>query len=279
MFNPYQTKLVTIKRIIKESVDTKRFVLEFENNFDKQNFDFVPGQFIEVSIPKFGDAPFTFGSSPKNRENFEIAVRAVGGLSNFLHKMQMGQRIGVRGPYGNGFPMELIKKRNIIIISGGCGFVPLRSILNDYLLKKEYYANKWQIFYGARSYDDLLYKNDYDKWLANGIDLQLTVDKGDKKSERSKYKCHVGVVTELIKKENLLEKPIVLVCGPPIMVKFVVAELDKLSIPHCDIFVSLERRMECGVGICEHCAVGPYYVCKDGPVFSWEQVEWIPNIV
>ncbi len=279
MFNPYQTKLVVIKRVIKESSDVKRFVLEFENKLDKENFDFIPGQFIKVSIPGLCDAPFTFGSSPKNRDNFEIAVRGVGNLTNFLNRMQIGQKIGIRGPYGNGFPMDLIKKRNTLIVSGGCGFVPFKSMIEDYLIDKKSYKSKFQIFYGARSFDELLFKRDFEKWESSGIDLKITVDKNDEKCDISKYGCNVGLVTELIKNEDLVEKPVVLVCGPSIMVKFVVMELDKLSIPHSDIFVSLEGRMECGIGVCEHCAIGPYYVCKDGPVFSWDKIEWIPNIV
>lgn len=279
MLNPYQTKLVVIKRVIKESSDVKRFVLEFENNVDKENFNFIPGQFIKVSIPGLGDAPFSFGTSPRIKENFEIAVRGVGNLTNFLNRMQIGQRLGVRGPYGNGFPIDLIKKRNVLIVSGGCGFVPFKSIIDDYLIDNKNYKSKFQIFYGARSFDDLLFRNDFEKWENNGIDLKLMVDNGDSMCKDSQYKCNVGLVTELIKNEDLVEKPVVLVCGPPIMVKFVILELDKLSIPHSDIFVSLERRMECGIGVCEHCAIGPYYVCKDGPVFSWDKIEWIPNII
>lgn len=280
MLNSYKTKLVIIKRVIKESSDVKRFVLEFENKVDQENFDFIPGQFIKVSVPGLCDAPFTFGTSPKNKENFEIAVRGVGNLTNFLNRMQVGQKLGIRGPYGNGFPMDIIKKRNVLIVSGGCGFVPFKSIIEDYLIDKKNYQSKFQIFYGARSFDDLLFRDDFEKWENNEIELKLMVDKGgDAMCKDSKYKCNVGLVTDLIKNEKLVEKPVVLVCGPPIMVKFVVMELDKLSIPHSDIFVSLERRMECGVGICEHCAIGPYYVCKDGPVFSWDKIEWIPGVV
>ncbi len=279
MFNPYQTKSVVIRKIIKESSDAKRFVLEFQDKEYAKQFDFLPGQFIEISIPGFNEAPFTFGSSSKNKEFFEIAVRDVGSLTSALSQMKVSDEVGMRGPFGNGFPMDLLKSRNLLLVSGGCGFVPLRSVTEEYLDRKDEFEGKLQVFYGARSYDDLLFKDDFEKWLGAGIDLNLKVDKQDKSCDSSKFKCDTGLVTELFGKVDLVERPVVFICGPPLMAKFVIQELDKLKVEYSDIYISLERRMECGLGVCEHCAVGPYYVCKDGPVFSWDKIEWIPGII
>jgi sulfhydrogenase subunit gamma (sulfur reductase) len=277
MQNIYQTKKVKILDIKKETHDVKLFKLALTDKSMQKDFEFIPGQILELSIPNFNEAPFAYCSSPSQKEYFEVCVRKAGELTSKLHKMKKGDVLGVRGPYGNGFPIEKIKKRNTLIIAGGIGLVPFRSLIEYICGNKKQFPAKTQLFYGAREKDDILFVKEYEKWFEN-IDMHLTLDKGKPEKIKKLY-CNIGLITTLFDTIKVLPSSIALVCGPPIMCKFVVQKLKELNFDDKDIYLSLERKMECGVGVCEHCAVGSYYVCKDGPVFSWDQIKDIEGAV
>ncbi|MEW6408182.1 MAG: FAD/NAD(P)-binding protein [Patescibacteria group bacterium] len=277
MFNPYQTHEVKIIDIIKETPNTRRFILAFKEKKIQKVFDFVPGQILEVSLPPYNEAPFAYCSSPLHHEYFEITIRAVGSLTNAMHKLKKGDTFGVRGPYGNGWPMQEIKNRNILMIAGGIGLIPFRPLIKYICENSEEFTKNIQLFYGAKSEDDLIFKKEYKKWCKN-INLHITLDRGKPKKVAGLF-CDIGLITTLFDKVKVFPKSLALVCGPPIMCKFVVRKLKALRFSDRDIYLSLERKMECAVGICEHCAVGSFYVCKDGPVFQWSEIKHIKDVI
>lgn len=277
MLNPYQTQPVKILDIIDEAINVKRYCLSFQNKALQQRFEFLPGQILELSIPGFNEAPFAFASSPDQKKYFEICVRRVGSLTTKLHEMQKGDILGVRGPYGNGFPISEIKRRNTLIVAGGIGLIPFRALIHFICGNKNKFRKQVQLFYGAKAENELLFKKEYKDWCKN-IDFHITLDRGRPKKIAGLI-CDIGLITMLFDKVKVLPNSIALVCGPPIMCKFVIQKLKKLGFVDSDIYLSLERRMECGLGICEHCAIGSYYVCKDGPVFTWEQLKGIQGAI
>ncbi|MFH1838625.1 MAG: FAD/NAD(P)-binding protein [Candidatus Kuenenbacteria bacterium] len=268
MINLYQSKTVIIKNIKTQTKEVKLFTLCFKNKKDQKDFFFFPGQFIEVGLFGFGEAPFALCSSSLNKKFFQICVRKVGQLTEKLHKLKINDEIQIRGPYGNGFP-KIEDSKNLLLIGGGIGLVPLRSVIQTMIDQKQK-ENKIILFYGAKNYDDLLFKNEYKQW-EKFLDLHITLDKPN-----LKWKGNVGLITTLFDKINLQSKIFNLqtfLCGPPVMYKFIIQKLKELKIPDKNIFLSLERRMHCGVGICQHCAIDSKYVCKDGPVFNYAEVK------
>lgn len=276
MFNPYQTHEVKIINVIKETANTKRFILAFKEKKIQKVFDFVSGQILEVSLPPYNEAPFAYCSSPLHPEYFEITIRAVGSLTNAMHRLKKGDTFGVRGPYGNGWPMQEIKKRNVLMVAGGIGLIPFRPLIK-YICENPKDFKKVQLFCGAKSEEDLIFKKEYSRWRKN-IDFHLTLDRGKPKKIAGIF-ANIGLITTLFDKVKVVPNAIALVCGPPIMAKFVIQKLKTLNFADEDIYLSLERKMECCVGICEHCAVGPFYVCKDGPVFAWSKIKDIKDAI
>ncbi len=272
MNNPYQTTLVKILKITDEGSQSKLFTIEAP-----RNFRFKSGQFVMISLPGFGEAPISICSDPSTKKSFEICVRKVGMVTGALHAMKPGSRIGVRGPYGRPFPLELAQKRNLLLVAGGLGLEPLRPVIWEIVNNREKFK-KVQLFYGAKTENDLLFKDEYNLWVENNIDFHLCLDKP---SRKFRLKCPViqGVVTILFEKAPIVESPISFLCGPPIMYKFVLQKLKKAGFHDEDIYLSLERRMHCGVGVCNHCAVGSYFVCTDGPVFSWAELKNIRGAI
>jgi sulfhydrogenase subunit gamma (sulfur reductase) len=266
MHNPYETQSVRILDIKDEGSNSKLFALE-----RPRDFQFGAGSFLLVSLAGFGEAPFGICSNPNNKKTFEFCVREVGKVTEELHKMKKGDKVGIRGPYGHGFPLELAEKRNLLIVVGGIGLEPLRPAILEMIDNRDKYG-KVQIFYGAKTEADLLFRNDYESWVKNNIDLNLCLEKP---SGKVKLKCPLfpGLVTALFDKVVLAPDPIAFLCGPPMMFKFVLQKLEKLRFRDEDIYLSLERRMHCGVGVCQHCAIGGKYVCKNGPVFSWAELK------
>jgi NAD(P)H-flavin reductase len=277
MFNPYQIQKVKILNIEKEAYNINHYKLSFINKRLQEKFEFLPGQILELSIVGFNEAPFAYASSPDQKKYFEICVRRVGSLTSKLHELEKGDILGVRGPYGNGFPIAEIKKRNTLIVAGGIGLIPFRSLIHFICNHKDKFNKQIQLFYGARAEDELLFKKEYKDWCKN-IDFHITLDRG-KPQKISGLFCDIGLITTLFDKVKMIPNSIALVCGPPIMCKFVIQKLKGLGFADKDIYLSLERRMECGLGICEHCAVGSYFVCKDGPVFTWEQLKGIQGAI
>ena len=276
MFNPYHPEPAKITRISWQTENIKLFRFEFTQKVWGHKFNFKPGQFIELSISGFGEAPFAPCNAPEN-DFFELFIRDVGLLTHKLHSLKVGDEVDIRGPYGNGWPLDKLgaspqdnKNKNLLIVVGGLGLIPLRTLIlgKDEFLGKD---TKVQIFYGAKTPNEMLFRHEYSAWQKKNIELRLTIDK-----EHSGWSGDVGLVTTLFDKYDVVSNSAVFLCGPPVMYKFALEKLKTKGLADENIYLSLERRMHCGLGVCQHCAVGPYYTCQDGPIFSYAQLK---NIV
>ncbi len=263
--NPYHYNLARLTRSEPQTLDTTLYTFEFVNQEQQKKFSFIPGQFMLLSIFGYGEAPFGICSSSSKTDQIQLTIRSVGRLTEALGKLPQGGMVGLRGPYGNGWPMEKLKGKNVVIIGGGIGLVPLRSVILDILENRETYGSV-QIMYGARCPEELLFKDDLYLWdNRRDIEYVATVDRDDEHC----WAGNIGVVTILFDRITITpEDTYAFVCGPPIMYRFVLRELEKIGLPDERIFLSLERRMKCGIGHCSHCIVGTKFVCQDGPVFS-----------
>ena len=295
MQNPYQIHAAKIVKIVEQAPNIKLFRFDLS-----RKLDFLPGQIIFLSIPGFGEAPFAPCNPPEN-DFLELCVRKIGRLTQILHKLKLGDIVGIRGPYGNGWPLhsycepiaEQMKQsgsvstklplrqladrddkiKNLLLVVGGLGLVPLRTLLWG---KNKFLSNetKIQIFYGAKTPDDFLFKNDFARWRENKIDVWQTIDK-----ECPGWNECVGVVTALFDKHMVSPNTTAFLCGPPIMYKFVLDKLKEKNVPDENIYLSLERRMHCGIGVCQHCAISSFYTCKDCPVFQYDKIKNIPGAI
>lgn len=277
MFNPYHSEPARIIKITPQTDTVSLFRFEFAQKIWGHKFSFKPGQFIELSIPGFGEAPFAPCGAPE-AGYLELCVRRAGALSEKLLSMKKGDKVGIRGPYGHGWPVladgqSLMANRNILIVVGGLGLIPLRTLIlgKDKFLGRD---AKIQIFYGAKNPEEFLFRDEFNAWRKNGIESCLTINK-----ECPGWDQCVGVVTSLFDKHEIASDSSAFVCGPPIMYRFVLEKLKEKAINENNIFLSLERRMHCGLGVCQHCAVGPYYTCKDGPVFPYKRIKDVPGAI
>lgn len=237
-------------------------------------FEHIPGQCAMLSVPGAGEGMFSITSSPTNEEYMEFSIKKCGCLTGWLHQMDVGQEITVRGPYGNGFPVESdFKGKDLLFIAGGIGLAPLRSVINYCRDNRENYG-KIDIVYGSRSMDDLVdYKEIIDGWCKDdGIDVYLTIDR-----EQEGWDGHVGFVPNYVKELGFDTNKTAVICGPPIMIKFTLAGLVELGFDKTQVYTTMELRMKCGVGKCGRCNIGNKYVCKDGPVFRCDQLDEMPN--
>jgi NAD(P)H-flavin reductase len=228
-----------------------------------------PGQFVEVSLPGIGEAPISISSSPSRGEAFEMVVRDVGSVSGAMHRLEAGDRVFLRGPFGTHFPVDdTMKGRDLLFVSGGIGLVPLRSAIQYVLDHRGDYGNV-VILFGAKTPAERLFTDELEQWKSiEGVTVMETVDRGDEN-----WKGPEGVITTLIPEVDLDPgKTVALLCGPPIMYKFVIVELKKRDYSEDNIYVSLERHMKCGVGKCGHCQVNGVYVCQKGPVFRFKDI-------
>ena len=240
----------------------------------KKVFEHMPGQCAMLSIPGVGEAMFSITSSPTNTEFMEFSIKKCGCLTNWLHAMDVGQLITIRGPYGNSFPVEgALKGQDLLFVAGGIGLAPLRSVINYVRDNRQNYG-KIQIVYGSRSKDDLVdYKEILDEWMADdGIEVDLTIDQ-----PQEGWDGHVGFVPNYVKELEPDLNKTVLMCGPPIMIKFTLAGLKELGFKETQVYTTMELRMKCGVGKCGRCNIGSKYVCKDGPVFRFDELDELPN--
>ncbi|MHA1201259.1 MAG: FAD/NAD(P)-binding protein [Candidatus Heimdallarchaeaceae archaeon] len=274
----YKTQPAEILAIRDLSDDTRYFKLRCKDVSMNKNFQYRPGQFVIFSIPGVGEATFSLSSTPTRRDFIEFGIRKVGTFTEALFKLKKGDTIDIRGPYGDGFEMEDLRGRDLIIISGGLGAVPLRSVLLYIEDRREEY-DKVFFLNGARSPKDMLYKRDFIAMAQRQIiDTHLAVDEDD----TGEWPYNVGFVTQLIPKLGEMinsENTTAIICGPPVMYKFVIQELLKLNIPKDQILMTLERRMKCGQGHCGHCAVGGRYTCLEGPVFTYYDVQHIKELI
>jgi len=267
--NPYRPIETEVLEVIPETPTIKTLRLE-----PKEQITFVTGQFIELTIPGVGEAPFTPSSRPSVKDMLEVTVMKAGKVTGKIHELKKGDIVGLRGPYGAGYPLDKFKEKEILVLGGGVGLAPLRSLLyvlfdriNDF--KRIYFR------YGARTPKDIVYKEEIKPWSGrDDLDFRITVDVGDKE-----WKDHVGVVTTILDGMAIdCSKAVAIVCGPPVMMKFSTLELIALGFKDRNIYLSMEMNMSCGIGKCGHCRLGTYYACKDGPVFTYDKIKNLPNI-
>jgi NAD(P)H-flavin reductase len=277
--DPYEYKKVRIVDIEDLAPDHRMFTLKFLDEEVAENFNFVPGQFIMLTIPKAGEIPLSICSSPTRKGFIQITVRRTGRKTKYLYTLKEGDLLAVRGPYGNGFPMDLMKGHNVLIIAGGLGLAPLRSVIWYVLDKRDDYKEVW-LLYGTRSYELVLYKEELERLRKRSDIKTLYALDRFTTPEDEKFADYEGYLPGLIPKVNLNpEDTYVTVCGPPIAYKFIGAELIKNGYHESKIFVSLERKMECGIGKCGHCQVGYKLTCVDGPVFPLWDTKNLPNMI
>ena len=269
MKNIYKPREAIVEDIIAESPTIKTFVLK-----PREQFEFRTGQFIELTLPGIGEAPFTPSSDPNIKNKIEATIMNVGRVTSLLHTSPKNISLGMRGPYGQGYPLDKFEGKDILIVGGGVGLAPLRSLLFSLFAKIDKY-NKVVLRYGARTPDDIIFKASIPGWAKiKKADVVITVDTAD-----AKWKGNVGLVTTILKDLPVdLKKAVSIVCGPPIMMKFATLKLLDFGFKPQDIYLSMEKNMSCGLGKCGHCRIGKYYVCKDGPVFTYEQLKELHDI-
>lgn len=262
----YLPQVATILKT-KLMTDKDRY---FEITLDNKDLGHLPGQFAEISIPGIGEAPISISSSPTKKGSFEMVIRKVGRVTEEIHKLGPGQKIGVRGPFGTSFDMKAFKGKDLLFIAGGIGLVPMRSAINYALDNRKDYG-KITILFGCTDPSQRLFTDEIEHWKSDrSIVFLETVDRGN-----DSWKGNTGVITTLIPKiKDTVNAAATkaLIVGPPVMYKFVLIELKQLGITPADIIVSLERNMKCGVGKCGHCQINGLYVCQEGPVFTYESI-------
>ncbi|MFB0502509.1 MAG: FAD/NAD(P)-binding protein [Candidatus Bathyarchaeia archaeon] len=277
MSNPYIPDLAIIRKIIRENEvnDIKTFELVLQDREAMKNFRYRCGQFAEISVFGAGECPIGIASSPTDEDYIQFTVKKVGVVTTALHNCEEGTVIGVRGPYGNGFPLERMKGRNVVIVGGGFAFTTLRS-LTKFILHE---ANRGKfgdltVIYGVRNPGELIYKYDLEAWSnRNDVNLNVTIDRAV-----PGWTGLVGFVPAILKEvAPSSDNAIAIICGPPIMIRFTMPVVNELGFSDEDVFLSLEMRMKCGIGKCGRCNIGNKFVCKDGPVFSYRQLQMIPK--
>ncbi len=270
----YLPYLMTIEKVIKEAPGVKTFRLKFQDDAEAGEFQFKAGQFGEYSAFGEGESTFCIASSPTRKGYIECTFRDTGRVTSGLASLEEGSTMGFRGPYGNVFPMDEWKGKNLVFIAGGIALPPMRCVIWNALDLRENFKDI-TIIYGAKSVNDLVYKSELKEW-ADRPDVRMvtTVDPG---GETADWKGEIGFVPTIVEKvAPLAENTIAIVCGPPIMIKFTFPVLEKLGFKDDQVYTTLENRMKCGVGKCGRCNVGKLYICKDGPVFSKEELNLIP---
>ena len=273
MINPYQPIEAKVLEVIQETPNIKTFIPQ-----PLEDIGFKTGQFMEFTYPGVGEAPFTPSSSPFVKEKLEFTIMKSGQVTAAIHELKPGAIVGLRGPFGKGYPLQDFEGRDILIVGGGVGLAPLRSLLLTLLTERKKYK-EITLGYGARSPQDIVYKGCVGGWcqLKPTLNVRLTVDR-DEKNERPEN-CGVGLVTTTC--DNLKldpKKTVAIVCGPPIMMKFTTFKLIELGYLPKNLYLSMEKNMSCGLGICGHCMLGKHFCCKDGPVFTYEEIKDLPEI-
>lgn len=264
--SPYLPRVGRIVEM-KNFTDKERW---FRFGFDDGNgVQYKAGQFMEVSIFGIGEGPISICSVPGKHKTLDMCIRNVGDVTGKIHNLKVGETIGLRGPFGNGFDMDSVAGKDLLFVAGGLGLAPCRSFIEAALANRDKY-NKVVILYGARSPKDLLFTDDLKRWAERkDCQFMMTVDRGD-----ADWKGNTGVITTLFRK---IQKPdafntAAFIIGPPIMFKFAVLEALAMGLRKTNIFCSLERRMKCGMGKCGHCQIRNVYVCQDGPIFNYAEV-------
>jgi NAD(P)H-flavin reductase len=275
--NPYKPNIAALRKITTENNanDIKTFEVVFEDPDLAGSFRYTPGQFGMISYFGAGECPIGIASSPTDEGFLEFTIKKVGTVTTALHNCSEGDRIGIRGPYGNGWPIEAMEGRNVVLVGGGFAFTTLRS-LAKYILHDDNRGRfgDLTVIYGARNPGELIYKYDLEDWeKRDDINLIVTVDKGN-----SGWTGKEGYVPTILKEAAPSSKDaIAAICGPPIMIRFSIPVMTELGFSPSDILLSLEMRMKCGIGKCGRCNVGSKFVCLDGPVFTHEELQGLPK--
>jgi sulfhydrogenase subunit gamma (sulfur reductase) len=261
-------EVATIVEIKDEIEDVKTFYLEFDNPEVEKSFKFRSGQFVMLTVFGAGESAISLPASPEN-DRFHLSIKCVGKVTNALHRLEAGDKVGLRGPFGNGFPFEELKGKNLIYVAGGIGLIPLRSSIVHALQHRDDFG-RIIVLLGARTPGDLIYQYNIEEWLKiDGFECYVTVDQAN-----PEWKGETGYVHNLIEKANVpVDNSVAFVCGPPVMFNSVIDELMKRGLKDDVILSTLERHMKCGIGKCQHCAIGRTLVCTDGPVYSYRQIK------
>jgi NAD(P)H-flavin reductase len=266
--DPWTVHFSRIREIRQEVPGIATYELAFEDEPFAQQYSFQPGQFNMMYLPGFGESAISISSDPERRQTLAHTVRVVGNVTQALSRLQIGDQVGLRGPFGTCWPTESCHGMDIVIAAGGVGLAPLRPALYHIMNHRQQYGRVF-LLYGARTPNDLLYTAQYEAWREAGIEVEITVDLGD-----AGWQGHIGVVPMLFYRLRLdASRTCVFTCGPEIMMRFVIFEAFARRVPAERVYLSMERKMMCGMGFCGHCLLGPAFVCKDGPVFTYQQIE------
>ena len=269
MDNPYRPIKAKVLKVTAETPTIKTIKFKPE-----EPITFATGQFVEITIPGVGEAPFTPSSQPAVKDIMEVTVMKVGRVTDKIHELKTGDVIGVRGPFGQGYPIDEFKGKEILVVGGGCGFAPLRSLMYE-LFRRSSEFKKLFFRGGCKTPKELVYRSEIDTWAERkDLNLKLTVDVGDEQ-----WKGNTGVVTTILDNIKMdCRDGIAIICGPPIMMKFATKKVLEMGFEEQNIYLSMEKNMSCGIGKCGHCRIGTYYACKDGPVFTYDKIKNFPGI-
>jgi len=275
--NPYHPAPARVMRIRDLAPEVRLFTLRFDDAELAERFSYRPGQFVELSVLGVGEGPFSLPTSPTRRGVLELGIRRAGTLTGYLFDhVSEGSTVGIRGPLGNGFPVDALEGRDLLLVAGGLGMVPLRGLL-QYVIDLRHRFGRVLVLYGSRSPDQVLFLDELESLKRRGdAEILLSVDS----TRGMPWSDSVGVVTELIDGLELdVDKTTAVACGPPVFYRFMLDKLVSAGLGKDRIFLSLERRMECGVGKCGHCAVGYTFTCLHGPVFSYWDAINLPELI
>ncbi|MCP4892138.1 MAG: Ni/Fe hydrogenase subunit gamma [Planctomycetaceae bacterium] len=266
--NPWVAQLARIQGIQQELPSVATYDLVLEDPTVAEAFKFQPGQFNMLYLPGFGEAAISISSDPSHLASLQHTVRVAGNVTTALSRLHVGDQLGVRGPFGSYWPLEACRGKDVVIACGGIGLPPLRPLIY-YMIQHREEFGRVHLLYGARTPGELLFTDEFPPWQAAGIEMAVTVDLG-----YDDWTGDIGVVPVLFHRLNLnAHKTIVMTCGPEVMMRFVIFEALARGIDPRNIYLSMERNMQCAVGLCGACQLGPKFVCKDGPVFTYEQME------
>lgn len=267
--NPYIPVEGRVEKVVTETPTIKTVVVK-----PVRPIPFKAGQFMQFTVPGIGEAPFTPSSSPSRPELLDFTIIKAGTVTNRIHELEPGDLVGVRGPFGKGYPVEKAEGHDVLVVGGGCGLAPLRSLIYILFENVDKYKNV-RIKYGARTPQDLVYRDSYAEWGSiPNVMFDSTCDVGD-----TEWSGNVGVVTTILDNLDIsIPDSYAFVCGPEIMLKFVTLKLLEIGYRPDQIYLSMNRRMSCGTGKCGRCNVGPYYLCKDGPDICYDKVKDYPNV-
>ena len=269
--DPLMPKIAVIEGVRADTHDVTTFKIVAPEG--GQPFEFLPGQCAMISVPPVGEAIFSITSSPTEEGYIECSIKKCGVVTDYLHQLEEGSELGIRGPYGNNFPVEELRGKDLLFIGGGIGLAPLRSVINYVMDRREDYG-RVDIVYGARTPEELVHPKDiYEVWpKTKDTEVHLTVDR-----ESPGWDGHVGFVPAYVEELEFQADKVALVCGPPIMIKYTLQALEGMGFERDQIYTTLELKMKCGVGKCGRCNIGDKYVCKDGPVFRFDEIGELPN--